>query len=226
MRGGPTTEGLSAVLFDMDGLLLDTEAISRRLWIAAAAEQGHDILAIGFEQFVGRPAPDCDRILAEQLPALDVARLRAATGAGWERCLAERAIPVKPGVERLTDALRARGLPYAVATSTRRALALAKLEAAGLAARFPVLVGGDEVARGKPAPDIFLAAAQRLGVEPGRCLVLEDSPAGMRAAHAAGCRAIMIPDLVPCPEPAWTVAASLDAVLALLADELEALPVG
>ncbi|MEZ4662666.1 MAG: HAD family hydrolase [Caldilineaceae bacterium] len=82
-----------------------------------------------------------------------------------------------------------------MATSTARPLALKKLTTTGLIDRFATIVGGDEVPNGKPAPDIFLAAAARLAVAPARCLVLEDSEAGVRAAHAAGMQSIMVPDL-------------------------------
>jgi beta-phosphoglucomutase-like phosphatase (HAD superfamily) len=99
-------------------------------------------------------------------------------------------------VDELFAWLDAAGIARALATSTRRTRALAKLEQAALAARLHAIVGGDEVERGKPAPDIFLAAAQRLGVAPAACVVLEDSDAGVLGALAAGMTPIMIPDQV------------------------------
>ena len=104
-------------------------------------------------------------------------------------------IALKPGLLDLLDWLEARRIPKAVATSTRRDRAQAKLARTALLPRFVALVGGDEVARGKPEPDIFLAAAARLGEAAQHCLVLEDSEPGVRAALAAGMTPIMVPDL-------------------------------
>ena len=107
-----------------------------------------------------------------------------------------------------------------MATSTARPLAEQKLRATGLFERFSIIVCGNEVPNGKPAPDIFLAAAAKLNITPAHCLVLEDSPAGIRAAHAAGMRAVHIPDLIPTSEEiaaiAYHVAADLYGVPFLL----------
>jgi len=99
-------------------------------------------------------------------------------------------------VHALFDTLEALGIPRGVATSTRRSRALPKLEAVGLLARVDQVVAGDEVSRGKPAPDIYLEAAARLGTAPGDCLALEDSNAGVRAGHTAGMHVVMVPDLL------------------------------
>ena len=107
----------------------------------------------------------------------------------------QRGIPTKPGLFNLIDLIEQLGLPKAVATSTARPRARQKLTLTRLLDRFDFVVCGDEIANGKPAPDIYLAAADGLRVPPARCLVLEDSEAGIKAAHAAGMRPIMIPDL-------------------------------
>jgi HAD superfamily hydrolase (TIGR01509 family) len=111
----------------------------------------------------------------------------------------ERGIAWRPGLPVILDKLERLGIPFGVATSARRATALWKLDKAGLGGRFSVLVCGDEVERGKPAPDIFLAAARALGAAPGDCLGLEDSPAGLRALAAAGIPSIFIKDIVEPP---------------------------
>ena len=133
----------------------------------------------------------------------------------YDAIVAREGIALKPGLLDLLEWLEAEGIPKAVATSTRRDRALAKLELTSLAPRFVALVGGDEVARGKPAPDIFLAAAQRLGEPAPRCLVLEDSEPGVRAALAAGMTPIMVPDL---HAPSADLAALTPLVLASLAE--------
>jgi HAD superfamily hydrolase (TIGR01509 family) len=112
-----------------------------------------------------------------------------------DQAIAAGKITVKPGLEELLAQLEAWEMPKAVASSTSRALVLRKLGAVGLAARFGAIVGGDEVPNGKPAPDIFIEAAARLGVTAHECAILEDSDNGIRAAHAAGAIPIMVPDL-------------------------------
>ena len=113
----------------------------------------------------------------------------------YDAIVEREGIALKPGLLDLLDWLEARRIPKAVATSTRRDRAQAKLARTALLSRFVALVGGDEVARGKPAPDIFLAAAARLGEAAQHCVVLEDSEPGVRAALAAGMTPIMVPDL-------------------------------
>jgi HAD superfamily hydrolase (TIGR01509 family) len=137
-----------------------------------------------------------------------------------DRAIASGGISVKPGLIVLLDQLDAWGMPKAVASSTARALVLRRLSAVGLVDRFNAIVGGDEVAHGKPAPDVFVEAARRLGVPASACAVLEDSDNGIRAAHGAGALAIMVPDLKP-PDAdtaafAWRVVPSLTDALALL----------
>ena len=124
-------------------------------------------------------------------------------------------MPHKPGLVTFLEYLHARRVPRAVATSTATAIATDLLERAGVRHHFTVIVGGDQVERGKPAPDIFLAAATRLGSPPDECLVLEDSGPGIRAAAAAGMRPILVPDR---SEPAPEVRQLAYAVVGSLAD--------
>ena len=103
----------------------------------------------------------------------------------------------KPGLDELLDLLDSLHVAKAVATSTVRQTATTQLAAAGLLDRFEVVATGDEVGNGKPSPDLFLLAAQRLGIEPVHCLVLEDAEAGVIAAHRAGMMVFVVPDLKP-----------------------------
>jgi beta-phosphoglucomutase-like phosphatase (HAD superfamily) len=185
----------------MDGTLLDTEPLAARAWTDAAVALGLPFDEALPGRMIGRNFADCRALViahhGEDYPA---DRLMAGWHVAYDAIVARDGLVLKAGVVELFEWLDDTGLPRAVATSTRRDRALAKLERAGLASRVHALVGGNEVARGKPAPDIFLEAASRLAVAPGACIVLEDSDAGVLAAIAAGMTPIMIPDLAP-PSP-------------------------
>jgi HAD superfamily hydrolase (TIGR01509 family) len=187
-----------AVVLDMDGTLLDTEPLAARAWGEAAAAIGvafDDALAL---RMIGRTFADCRALVVEHHGNdYPTDRLMSGWHAAYDAIVERDGLALKPGVDELFAWLDAFGIARAVATSTRRARALAKLEQVALATRLDALVGGDEVARGKPAPDLFLAAAERLGVPAAACVVLEDSDAGVLGALAAGMTPIMIPDLVP-----------------------------
>jgi HAD superfamily hydrolase (TIGR01509 family) len=199
-----------AVIFDMDGLMLDTEVISRRSWQRAANDFSHVISDELFTRFIGRTSPDCEAILHELWGDFSFSAFRERITFHWDELVREEGISLKTGLIELIDSLDARRLPKAVATSSYRERALIRL--GQLANRFDTLVTGDEITRGKPAPDIFLLAAQRLAIAPDGCIVLEDSHAGLEAARAAGMHAIMVPDLLPPQEDTAHVCASLHEV--------------
>jgi HAD superfamily hydrolase (TIGR01509 family) len=187
----------AAWVFDMDGLLLDTERLSRRAFHAAADDLGVNLPEDAFFDLIGRPAREIHRRLALRLGDEELTnRMDARSDMHYEIFLAQ-GVPVKDGAVELLDWLDARKLPCAVATSTRTAKAERKLAAAGLAKYFRAVIGGDQVEHGKPAPDVYLRAAMLLGVKPAQCGVLEDSEPGLRAAHAAGARVVWVPDLAP-----------------------------
>lgn len=185
------------VLFDMDGLMLDTERISMIAWRAGCADHGVNLTEAQFLDIIGHRESDCIRLLktmhGERLDGDAIAR---ATRAHYARLL-ESGVPVMPGLTDALAALKAAGVPMAVATSTHQKVAAEKLTKAGVAHFFREIVGGDMAERGKPAPDLYLKAAAAAGVAPERCLALEDSGPGLRAAHAAGCAAVLIPDMKP-----------------------------
>ncbi|MEL6585994.1 MAG: HAD family phosphatase [Pseudomonadota bacterium] len=186
---------ITGIVFDMDGLLLDSE----RLYLAAFRDTqatlglppGDDL----FRQTVGTNEATCQGILQTAMgPAADAFhrlwRQKAAT-------LLSAPIPLKPTVATCLHRLCAEGMPIAVATSTHRATARARLDNAGIGDHLPTLVAGDQVTQGKPHPEIFLAAAQQLGLPPEACAAFEDSASGVRAAVAAGMVVTQIPDIVP-----------------------------
>lgn len=213
---------ITAILFDMDGLMIDTERMAQRAWQQAGAEFGFTLPDALYLQAVGRTAKATEALFCAGLGAdFPFAAVYARKQHYLYTAIAEEGIPTKPGLAELLDRVDRQGIAKAVATSTARDLAIKKLTAAGLFNRFTTMVCGDEVAQGKPAPDIFLAAAAKLGVAPTHCLVLEDSSAGIQAAHAARMRALWVPDLIaPSPEIAALadgVVSDLHGVGALLA---------
>jgi HAD superfamily hydrolase (TIGR01509 family) len=185
-----------AVIFDMDGLLLDSEPLYRVTWQTAAADLGFPISDELYERFVGRGNDEAEHLLRERFgDALPLDDFRKRWRRDWDERLAASPLARKAGAIELLDLLEQRGIPKALATSSPRILALRCL--GDLAPRFAALAFGDEVSHSKPAPDLFLLASERLGIQPADCLVLEDSEAGVRAARAAGMDVIMVPDLVP-----------------------------
>ena len=137
----------------------------------------------------------CRRLLADRIGADATVELLARAEAMYD-VVADAGIAHRPGIIDLLDWLVARGIPRAVATSTRRPLAMRKLAAAGLLPYFDAVATSSDVAAQKPAPDVYLLAASKLGVAPARCLVLEDSPTGVRAALAAGMTPVQVPDML------------------------------
>ena len=205
---------IDAVIFDMDGLMLDTEPVYKIAWQRAAVECGHPISEELYVELIGRSRVAGEKILAEAFgAAFRWKDFRAACARSEAAAFADRLPAMKPGLQELLDLLEERGIAKAVATSTERHMAEMQLSGLGLLARFNVVATGDEVVHGKPAPDLFLLAAGRLGVEPPLCLVLEDSEAGVMAAHRAGMRVYCVPDI---KEPAAEVLALAEARFASL----------
>ncbi|MEO0414208.1 MAG: HAD family phosphatase [Verrucomicrobiota bacterium] len=189
---------IEAVIFDMDGLLIDTEKHARRAWRQAADAMSLNITDDQLANLVGRHVEDCLDILGEALN-LDLRELHFLERVDdiYYSNFMRYGIDVKAGVTELLDALTQANTPLAVATSSEREVAPRKLRLAGIEHYFPLIVSGCEVPKSKPAPDIFLLTAQRLGIEPAKCLVLEDSYTGVRGAKAAGMSVFMIPDQLP-----------------------------
>lgn len=213
---------LRAIIFDMDGLMFDTERIAQKAWQQAAHDFGYEFPSEAFTWIVGLTLADVRRysrqIFGEDFPFDLVYQRRQEY---LDHHITTRGIPLKPGLMELLAKVRHAGLASALASSTARRIIDRNLKSAGLEnGYFDVIVGGDEVQNGKPAPDIFLLARAKLQVPAESCLVLEDSNAGIQAAHAAGMPAIMVPDmLVPTPESirnAYRILPDLHAVRHLL----------
>jgi HAD superfamily hydrolase (TIGR01509 family) len=185
-----------ALIFDMDGLLLDSERLIRDALIQAAADFGYEVSEEVHLRVVGRTVRDAERILKEHfgkafpfdeiLTRIKSIVLSETQKRGW---------PPKPGARELLRTLADRDIPCIVVTSTEKEEAISRLASAGLLDFFQGVCGGDEVSRGKPAPDLFLLASERLEIPAAHCLVIEDSDSGAQAAHAVGMKVILVPDL-------------------------------
>jgi HAD superfamily hydrolase (TIGR01509 family) len=184
----------------MDGLLLDTERPVKDLWLRAARSRGWEIRQETVLRTTGVDEQSTRRIMAEEYgPDFPYEEIRGELRRLIREEVEREGIAWRPGLPVMLDKLEEIPIPFGIATSTKRETALWKLEKAGLGGRFSVIVCGDEVERGKPAPDIFLLAARRLGAAPENCLGLEDSPAGLRALAAAGIPSIFIKDMLEPP---------------------------
>jgi len=176
-----------AAVFDLDGTLVDNMAFHGSAWVRAARRLGADASREQFERtWAGKTSAEIFTILLGRTPsAEEAARLEEEKEADY-RALYGPHLATLAGLDAFLDRLAARGVRLAVATAAPRANRELVLGGLDLAGRFEVVVGPEDVARGKPAPDLFLAAAHRLGVEGHRCLAFEDSVNGVRAARAAG----------------------------------------
>lgn len=187
---------IEAVLFDMDGLMFDTERMYQKAWLLAGQQMGVPMRPEIVDRMRGRNRQGCTEVCREVFgPDFDFDAMRTACRALMAQWIEEDGLPVKPGLYELLQELEWRGIPAVLATSTSRDSAWSHLQRAGVDKYFVGAVCGDEVTHSKPDPEVFLKAAALAGRELRNCMVLEDSPAGVRAGVAAGCFTVMVPDL-------------------------------
>lgn len=221
----PTVRG---VLFDMDGLLIDSERIAQRCCIQAGRDLGFPIDRTLSRRFLGVTHSGCVRILQDAFPGIDAESLFRRSR---ELLMAqfEKSLTAKPGALALLTYLRDAHVPFALASSSSHERAENCLRLTGLLDFFPesIQITGDKAAHSKPAPDLFLQAAACLNVPRENCLVLEDSVNGVTAGRAAGCVVCMVPDLIPYTDALRTqcdlVARDLEDVLAFLKEMIQPL---
>ena len=188
---------LTAVLFDMDGLITDSEAYGHEVLKSAGRQLGFELSDQLLYDMIGVNDVKCIETLNENYPGLDGAQVLQMYRRAMYDASVKGLVPLKPGVCELLDALDAHRIRRAVASSNDRFLVEGYLGRCGILQRFDALVCGDMIRQSKPAPDIYLAAAGAVGAQPEGCLVLEDSPNGLKAGRAAGMRTCMVPDRIP-----------------------------
>ena len=190
---------LDAVIFDMDGTLIDTEVLGAASWGHAGEDTGIWVTEETKQKMIGRNLRDIQRIVAEDLPDHDVEHLLNRANFHYHRLVTEQVPPIKHGAVELLERLKGEGVPLALATSSMSHQAEDKLGRTELRHYFTFLVGGDQIEHGKPSPDIFCHAADGLQVAIERCAVIEDSAPGIEAARRSGACAVLVPEAWPAP---------------------------
>ncbi len=212
---------MEAVIFDMDGVIFDSERLVYEGWKALSVKYGFDNLDDIYMKCIGVNSATCRQIYldfyGEDFP---YDKYRQERSDDYHARYSGGRLPMKAGVGELLKYLKETGYKIAIASSTRSALVKEQIEDAGLMKYFDVIVGGDQVKKSKPEPDIFLKAAELLVVKPENAYVIEDSYNGIRAAKSAHMRPIMVPDMVQPDEEmqdkAWKICDSLKDIITLI----------
>lgn len=215
---------MRAVVFDMDGVLFDTEIVCMKAWIAVARMNGKSGMEEIFPHCIGLNANDSRRIVLKAYGEdFDYAGFRKQTSAWYHEYIEKNGLPVKPGVEEILGWLKTTKYIVGLASSSRRESVLSHLEQAGFRDSFSVVVTGDMVEHSKPLPDIYLRACRELGVEPKEAYAIEDSPNGIKSAYAAEMKPLMVPDMIAPDEEmqhmSHRIFKNLGEVLAYLKEE-------
>ena len=198
---------IRGIVFDMDGLLLDTERLYMRAYQQACHESGVELKDETYFDMIGHRADTSHAILRRAIGAdAPINVIIDASRRYYYNYIEHDGIPLLKGAEDLVKYFAKKGLPMAIATSTFYDLACNKLDLVNLRRYFVDIVSGDRVTHGKPKPEIYLKACKLLELPPTECLALEDSPTGLRAAHSAGLATVLVPDLKPSTAEAFALA--------------------
>ena len=196
---------MRGAIFDMDGLLIDSERIWQRVWHEIAAERGCTLPEDFPAQVCGTGGTQTRVVLRRSYPGEDPEEV-LRTCSARVHALQEAGVPLLPGAETILRGVKSLGYRVAVASSSPMDLIEQNLKRDGVMDCFDVLTAGKEAKNGKPAPDVFLLAAERLGLPAEDCWVFEDSRVGVEAGWRAGCRVVMVPNLVPADDRAREMA--------------------
>ena len=192
---------LQGVVFDVDGVLFDSERLMHQVWKEVSAEIGYPHVWEDYLEYVGIGRDTIFQkmvaLYGADFPKED---FLSTCSQRLQTRMERDGVPLKPGVVELLDFLTERNIPIALATSTAAVRTPRRLELTGLGHYFKATITGDQVERGKPAPDIYLTACQALGTAPAHTLAVEDSRNGILSASAAGMPVVMVPDMIP-PTP-------------------------
>ena len=213
---------IKVALFDMDGLLIDSEKVYRDCWIQAAQELGY-----AFDEEKALTLRSLDKTLANELfigwfsDETAYERVKARRKEIMNEKIRQEPLQGKPGVRSLICELEKRGIKSAVVTASPQKSARMHLGSVGLDGLFETIITTEAVKKGKPFPDVYCYAAEKMGVMPNACLAFEDSPNGVKSAHEAGCQTVMIPDLTPFTEELMPYVDHTYGSLADLAEKLQ-----
>ena len=189
---------MNSIIFDMDGVIFDSEKAVFGLWKELAEKYGFPDIEEVYRRTVGVNSNSTRKIFFDHYgPDFPFDEYLREESQMYHSRYDDGRLPLKPDIERVLEYIKNRGYKIAIASSTRAELVKRQIENAGLIGYFDVIVGGDMVARSKPEPDIFLEAAARLGAIPEETYVIEDSFNGIRAAHKGGFIPVMVPDMLP-----------------------------
>lgn len=192
------TDMIRTVVFDMDGVLIDSERLILKGWETIAAQKGIPDIVSTFMKCVGTNSGETEAIFKEAY-GLDFPyqKYKTLVSEIFQGEIKRNGLPMKPGVYELFDFLKNRKFRIGLASSTREYHVKNQMEMAGLLHYFDVLVCGDMVSHSKPHPEIYETACRLLSAPAGDCIAIEDSFNGIRSAYSAGMKPIMVPDLLP-----------------------------
>ena len=188
---------MKAVVFDMDGVLFDTERLCMNSWSHVVKKCGMQKIDGVFEQCIGLNDTDTKALVLQQYgEAFPYDDFKKQASEWFWDYIRRKGLPLKTGVKKILPYLQQAGYRIGLASSSKYDSVINHLKRAEIIDYFSVIVTGDMIEHSKPKPDIYLLACRKLGVEPGEAYAIEDSPNGIRSAHAAGMKPIMVPDMV------------------------------